>query len=434
MQPILCTVGSIFAGDWVGLPNVIQESTSDHPPDELLETDADRARRLEARVRELESAQSQLEAYAGDLQWTYGELRRHLQHLTVLHEISTRLSSARQPGDVLSNLLDSLGQLVEFDSVAVHLVDTDIALETGAHPEAPPGDPVPRLFASRPEPLDQGTLVGTPAPPEGVASQAFESGEIVAGQCGAMLQTAFPLRSAGRTLGVLELRRLSPITEHETSLLNLLLAHAAVALQNAYLYEQAERQAITDPLTGLSNRRNFDELLKLEVERARRMGYSLGFMMMDLDRFRRVNARYLHSGGDSALRRVADILRERLRRTDVIGRLGGEEFGALLPGASIDDVAAVAEKIRSAVEELPPLDETLTPAAVRVTVSIGGTSLPGAEVDVQGLQQRADTALYRAKRRGRNQVQLWREKEVDRTRTRRSRGTLENGPRPDAGD
>ena len=105
---------------------------------------------------------------------------------------------------------------------------------------------------------------------------------------------------------------------------------------------------------------------------------------------------------------MAEVLRGRLRRTDVVGRVGGEEFGAILPGASIDEVAIVAEKIRHAVEELR------TPIAgsgelVQVTVSAGGASLDGREINVDRLMGCADQALYEAKRRGRNQIMLWTE-------------------------
>src|SRR5439155_20390395 len=97
------------------------------------------------------------------------------------------------------------------------------------------------------------------------------------------------------------------------------------------------------------------EVLNVEVQRARRMDYPVGLVIMDMDHFKQVNDRHGHPVGDQALRQVADQLRHRLRRTDVIARLGGEEFAAILPGATLDEVAIVAEKIRTAVAALPPL-------------------------------------------------------------------------------
>jgi diguanylate cyclase (GGDEF)-like protein len=96
-----------------------------------------------------------------------------------------------------------------------------------------------------------------------------------------------------------------------------------------------------------------------------------------------------------------------LRRTDVVGRIGGEEFGAILPGDSLAEVAIVAEKLRRAVEELPPLMGGMSSAPTRVTLSLGGTSLASDVVDAELLISRADQALYQAKRNGRNQVRLW---------------------------
>ena len=134
----------------------------------------------------------------------------------------------------------------------------------------------------------------------------------------------------------------------------MLAATAAVALQNAHLYQETQRLATTDALTGLSNYRHFHELLALEVQRARRMGYAVGLLIMDLDHFKQINDRHGHPAGDRALQRVGELLRKRLRRTDVVGRVGGEEFAAILPGDDLAQVALVAEKLRHAVEELPP--------------------------------------------------------------------------------
>jgi diguanylate cyclase (GGDEF)-like protein len=111
--------------------------------------------------------------------------------------------------------------------------------------------------------------------------------------------------------------------------------------------------------------------------------------------------------GDATLRQVAEQLRKRLRRTDVVGRIGGEEFAAILPGDSLAEVAIVAEKLRRAIEELPPVSGGMTDAPTRVTLSLGGTSLSAANVGVEQLIGCADQALYQAKDNGRNQVRLW---------------------------
>src|SRR5260221_3443864 len=222
------------------------------------------------------------------------------------------------------------------------------------------------------------------------------------------LQLVVPLRAGGRWLGALELVRGEALAEDDVKLVELLGAGAAVALQNAYLYQETQRLATTDALTGLSNYRHFHDLLILEVQRAQRMEYSIGLIIMDLDHFKQVNDRHGHPVGDLAMRQVAEQLRKRLRRTDVIGRIGGEEFGAILPGDGLAEVAIVAEKLRRSVEEMPPLRGGMTTTPTAVTLSLGGTSLGSEVVDAELLISRADQALYQAKHNGRNQGRLWR--------------------------
>jgi diguanylate cyclase (GGDEF)-like protein len=181
----------------------------------------------------------------------------------------------------------------------------------------------------------------------------------------------------------------------------------AVALQNAHLYQETQRLATTDALTGLSNYRHFHDLLGLEVQRARRMDYPIGLIIMDLDHFKWVNDRHGHPVGDLVLRQVAEQLRKRLRRTDVVGRLGGEEFATILPGDGLAEVAVVAEKLRRSIEELPPVRGGMTITPTPLTLSLGGTSLSADVVEAELLVSCADQALYEAKRSGRNQVRLW---------------------------
>jgi diguanylate cyclase (GGDEF)-like protein len=261
-----------------------------------------------------------------------------------------------------------------------------------------------RSFEARPLHVLEGSL----AADDSTVAEAMRGQETIgrATDEGA-LELVVPLRAGGRSLGALDLRLAEPLPEEDVKIIGLLVAAASVALQNAHLYQETQRLATTDPLTGLSNYRQFHDLLKLEVQRARRMEYPVGLVIMDLDHFKLVNDRHGHPVGDLALRQVADQLRHRLRRTDVIARLGGEEFGAILPGATLHEVAIVAEKIRAAVEELPPLVGGMTSATTPVTLSVGGTSLSADLVDAQLLVSCADQALYQAKRDGRNQVRLW---------------------------
>jgi diguanylate cyclase (GGDEF)-like protein len=298
---------------------------------------------------------------------------------------------------------------VTYQTAAIYLLDLEVAVpEEGPH-TVTAASALPRLRAGRA--FDQGPLhelEGAVAREDSSTAEAMREHHTIGRlTLSGALALAVPLRAGGRSLGALELRLAEPLGEDDVKVVELLAAAAAVALQNAHLYQETQRLATTDALTGLSNYRHFHDLLVLEVQRARRMDYSIGLIIMDLDHFKQVNDRHGHPVGDLALRQVAEQLRKRLRRTDVIGRIGGEEFGAILPGDGLAEVAIVAEKLRRAVEEMPPLRGGMTTTPTAVTLSLGGTSLSSGAVDAELLISRADLALYEAKHNGRNQVRLW---------------------------
>ena len=173
-------------------------------------------------------------------------------------------------------------------------------------------------------------------------------------------------------------------------------------------YESSlERLARTDTLTGVANRRQFVELGEREVKRSQRDGAPLSALMMDLDHFKDTNDRFGHAVGDRVLVAMASVCTEELREIDIFGRLGGEEFGALLPGVSASEAVAIAERLRQAVEALRTKDSGQD---VTTTVSIGiATWQPGLdpglrEVTLDRLLSVADKALYRAKAAGRNRL------------------------------
>lgn len=159
----------------------------------------------------------------------------------------------------------------------------------------------------------------------------------------------------------------------------------------------AEMLAARDQLTGLCNRRNFDQRMEAAIARASRHGDVFSLLMLDIDHFKNVNDYYGHATGDDVLRRFGEVLSERLRQNDVAARWGGEEFVVLADGANLDNARMLAEQIRESVASTP-----FSPVP-RVTVSIGiAEYLKGESGD--DLLRRADKALYGAKRNGRNRV------------------------------
>jgi len=177
------------------------------------------------------------------------------------------------------------------------------------------------------------------------------------------------------------------------------------------MQSKLEEQSITDGLTGLKNRRFFDERLREEFLRAQRYGDFLSLIMVDLDHFKLVNDRFGHQAGDAVLRESAALIRGSLRDPDICARYGGEEFAVILPKTHMSGALAVAERIWRAVgaKEFPVgTDGTAPLRSVRVTASIGVAFYPSKDIVSGDLLVRfADQALYEAKRQGRNSICLY---------------------------
>ncbi len=166
--------------------------------------------------------------------------------------------------------------------------------------------------------------------------------------------------------------------------------------------QQLEQQAHVDSLTGLYNRGYFMQQAELELSRAARYGSDLSIFMLDIDFFKQVNDSHGHKVGDTVLMKLADICRKTLREVDLIGRVGGEEFAMLLPETDKNEAADVAERLRSNIENSEtPLENGLP---IHFTVSIGVASLGSRDENLDVLLNKADTALYEAKKTGRNKV------------------------------
>lgn len=169
--------------------------------------------------------------------------------------------------------------------------------------------------------------------------------------------------------------------------------------------ERSEQQlalaARTDFLTGLKNRLGFSEAFTRERKRAQRNGSDLAMVIIDLDHFKRINDRFGHEAGDAVLRHVANTLAQRLRDSDVLGRLGGEEFGALLVDTDLSKATAVAQALCDTVARTPLRHRG---AEIPVTLSAGIADLEHGGDNLESLLSAADARLYRAKHSGRNQV------------------------------
>lgn len=217
---------------------------------------------------------------------------------------------------------------------------------------------------------------------------------------------SYPIAIGERKIGVLNLTdradgEIYGATDLE--LLDHIAPQLAVVIDRAALKDKAgefEQLSVTDALTGLLNRRYLEERLTEEIKRSNRHGFPMSFMMIDVDEFKSYNDRFGHLEGDRALQIVGACLKDRLRGADVAARYGGEEFSILLPQTNSEEAAIIAERVRERVEKMCFPNR-------QVTISVGVASLSLELNLMTNLINAADKALYEAKRRGRNNVQIY---------------------------
>ncbi|MGQ9738169.1 MAG: GGDEF domain-containing protein [Armatimonadota bacterium] len=215
-----------------------------------------------------------------------------------------------------------------------------------------------------------------------------------------------PLAVHGYLWGLLVLERKAqkePFTKGDYQLIEVLVEHLAILLENLRLYRQTADQAVRDGLTGLLNHRRLQERMKEELSRSLRYQHPMTLLMIDVDYFKRYNDTYGHQQGDEVLRILAQILRQHVRHSDIVGRYGGEEFAVVLPETNKDSAVMLAQRLCEIVASTPfPGHRDGLP--VRCTISVGVASYPEDGLTVSELIAAADSALYRAKRFGKNRV------------------------------
>jgi len=240
---------------------------------------------------------------------------------------------------------------------------------------------------------------------EGIEGRALQTRQAVIGDEPAPLLAA-PLVAEERVLGLLTLvgNPDRPFGRDDAERVGSLVGQGAVAIENARLHRLIQKQAKTDPLTQLLNRREFEEQLSREVERAQRFGTPVGLVVLDLDDFKLINDRFGHLAGDIVLKAAAGAIRQCTREIDQPARWGGEEFAVILPHTGMDGAARLAERLRQAIAER--LIDTPDGRSVRVTASFGVAALPGSGTTQVELTAAADDAVYRSKRAGKNRVSL----------------------------
>lgn len=197
------------------------------------------------------------------------------------------------------------------------------------------------------------------------------------------------------------------LAESETDFLSTFAQQIELAITIADLFEKVKAQAVTDGLTGLYNRRYFEEYLKKEVTRAKRINQPFSIIGLDLDFLKKINDKYGHAYGDLAIKTIADVLKSNARSIDTAARMGGEEFNIILPGVKSDGAMIAAERIRKAIEN------TNLEKIGNITASIGVATFLEHSDNIDEILELTDQAMYLSKRNGRNRVTL--AKPIDET-------------------
>ncbi|MFL5844893.1 MAG: diguanylate cyclase [Solirubrobacteraceae bacterium] len=328
---------------------------------------------------------------------------------TMAAQLESRLEELREERTRVERSMRRLGEAVasnlDRDALLGIVVETAMdgvgAAGGRAAARSADGTLTERVAAGRPAGLEQ-----VLAAAEEQAATTGEASEVNQGEASALAHPLHGSEGGPDVLGVVAVGRLGrTFTQADRELFSYLAGQAAVSLENVDLHETVQRQAVTDELTGLFNRGRFDDLLAAEVERTRRFpDQSVGLVMLDIDNFKKVNDTHGHQMGDDVLREVARVLRETSREIDYPARYGGEELAVVLPGTDIEGAFDMAERVRSGIEALSfPLGNG-NDDVLKVTASFGAASGSGDDTAPAALIGAADTALYEAKRGGKNKT------------------------------
>jgi diguanylate cyclase (GGDEF)-like protein len=342
------------------------------------------------------------------VRWTRASLSREElgAEFKAVYAVSRSLADLDEPSLVHRKLVQSAWDLAEVQGAAVAMVDDDRTRYVVAS-----GYGWAKEFEGREVGLSERTwtawVLRSAADPyllDNVAGHRDRMPFVVLDEGGGRAESllAIPLKTGSRNLGALILTgRRGAFDATTLRVLGLLCYQAAAVLSKIRALEHVERLAARDGLTGLYNRRAFDDVLARTLAVEERRGGRFAVVLLDLDHFKKLNDTYGHPAGDAALRNAARVLERQLRKGDQAARYGGEEFVAVLPGAGEDGALQIAERVRRALEKDGLVFEG---ARISTTASLGVAVWPADGREPAALLASADRALYAAKQAGRNRV------------------------------
>ncbi|HEU4597171.1 MAG TPA: diguanylate cyclase, partial [Pyrinomonadaceae bacterium] len=343
------------------------------------------------------------------------ELERRMRAATHLQAFTEVVNTA-EPEEAYTSILRHSAELLRAERGSLQLFDEsagELAVKAALGPRADIsrdtrmrlGDGVAGAVLSEGRPVVVRDVAAVPGWHPAPSERSYKTNSFI----------SYPIMVGGRKVGVLNVTDKAgggTYDELDLGLLDLIAPQMALAIDRAEWRQKATQfqlLSITDPLTGLVNRRYLEERLSEELERSKRHRYSMSFMMVDIDDFKAYNDRHGHQAGDLALEMTAQCLKSALRSADVAARYGGEEFSILLPQTGMAEARVIAERIRRRVERTHfPHDKSQPLGAVTVSI---GISAFGVDIDTPAsVIYAADQALYVAKSRGKNCVEAFEHK------------------------
>jgi len=326
------------------------------------------------------------------------------KNFKAMQTISSEVSASLDLETILEKLAEWSREIMPYDYLTISFMEGDGALRfktlKGYDGVSAPKDPVPIAGCLLEWIVEnRQTLSFCDLDQRTDKLPIFPSKELQA-SCRSFL--GMPFVSQDKVLGVFTVASRQPdaISGYQQHMLSIIANQVAVSIANARLHQMMRQMATTDGLTGLINHRHFQEKAEAEFARAGRYNEPLSVLLFDIDHFKKVNDTYGHPVGDAVLKKVAAILRETVRTSDIAARYGGEEFVALLTNTDHEGAKKMAERIRSSVEKGRYV---LDGKNIPITISVGSASFPPDGKEKKELIEKADQALYWAKGHGRNQ-------------------------------
>lgn len=381
----------IVDGELLGVLNVEARSTLDRADRDVVATIADRIATVLALGRDRKA------------------LAERASVLNALNEFNRLVSGELELGRLSAAMIDGVGRVVAADMVTLAVLDR----ETGRYVLRASTDADPSQLGAV---IEAGEGLAGRAIRDRVVvfddAHANDSRPAVSEELAAPLSLSgvgIPLLRDGVVVGAISVARRTPAAAFrpiEIEAMELLAGQAGLVVANAFLHAEVEELAVRDPLTGLYNRRHFDEALSRAIARWHRPTGDerkpIAAIMFDLDHFGQFNKSYGHQTGDQVLKTFAAVLRERFRASDLVARFGGEEFVVILENATRDDAVRLAEEVRARLAQQQIFSDDGERLAV--TVSAGCTQLDDEHPTREQLLRTADVALFMAKRAGRDRV------------------------------